>query len=53
MRTSKPCKTCSKFLKEMGIGEICYFDNGKFVSEKLIKKQFLNEKILINIKGEN
>ena len=38
MRTSKPCKTCSKFLKEMGIGEICYFDNGKFVSEKLIKK---------------
>lgn len=39
MRDSKPCKTCERFLNDLGIGEICYFKGGRFVSEKLFKNK--------------
>lgn len=35
-RNSKPCPICREFLDSIKIGEICYFMNNRFVSEKII-----------------
>lgn len=34
--SSKPCPACSRLIKDLGIGFVCYFDNekGDFVKEK-------------------
>lgn len=33
---SKPCPACSRLIKDLGIGFVCYFDNekGEFVKER-------------------
>jgi len=35
-RSSKPCPVCRKIIESVGIGEICYVYNNRFVTEKLL-----------------
>ena len=35
-RNSKPCPVCRKIIEKIGIGEICYISNGRFITEKLL-----------------
>ena len=35
-RNSKPCPVCRKLLESLNIGTICYFYNGRFITEKKI-----------------
>jgi len=36
-RNSKPCSVCRKVIESIGIGEICYYYNGRLITEKLLE----------------
>ena len=35
-RDSKPCKVCREAIEDLGIGTVCYFYKGRFITEKKI-----------------